>query len=128
MPPPRKAKPKVPDNLRAEVQAKADELVEKVLKPRQVKPPPKKPRFNYIIDIGTKWHQSYFYFGTIYACPGPTAISPTFESKFARMGYVGRKHFALSYMRHTGKWFELFPRLTVDECLELVRDDWHFLA
>lgn len=121
-------KPQVPDNLRAEVQAKANDLVEAVLKPQHVKRPPKKPQFNYITDIWTKWHHSYFYFCATYACPGPNAISPSFETQFARLEYVGGNRFNISYMRHTGKWFELFHGLTLQECLDHVRDDGHFLA
>ena len=102
-------KSEVPDSLKAEVQTRATGLVEKVLKPQHVKPPPKEPRFNYIIDVSTKWHRNYFYFIATYASPGPTAISPTFDLPFARLEFTGGSHFALSYMRHTGKWFELFP-------------------
>jgi len=126
--PKRQSKPKVPDAFKADVEAKANELVETVLKPKYVEPPPKEPRFNYIIDLWAKWYRSYFYFGATYASPGPRAISPTFETKFARMEYLGARSFALSYMRHTGKWFELFPDLTLDECLDAVRDDLHFQA
>ena len=32
----------------------------------------------------------------------------------------------LSYMRHTDKWFRLFPSLTVDECLDAIENDCHF--
>lgn len=126
--PKKKPSPKVADTLKADVERKANELVETAFKPTYVKPPPKSPRFNYIIDIWTKWHRNYFYFGATYASPGPTAISPTFETKFARLEFVGGGRFNLSYMRHNGKWFERFTRLTLDQCLELVRDDGHFLA
>jgi hypothetical protein len=95
-------------------------------RPRNVKRKPKKPRFNYIIDLGIKWHRSSLYFIATYACPGPTAISPTFESKFARMEFVGNQPFNVSFMRHTGKWVEIYSRQTLDECLETVRDDYWF--
>ena len=84
-------------------------LVENVLKPKYVQPPPKKPQFNCIIDVWIKWLGGTLYFGATYACPGPTAISPSFEARFARMEHVGGGRFALSYMRHTEKWFRLFP-------------------
>ena len=94
-----------------------------VLKARYIKPPPKDARFNCIVDVWTKWIGSTLYFGTTYACPGPTAISPSFESRFARMEHVGCGRFRLSYMRHTDKWFRLFPSLTVDECLDAIEND-----
>lgn len=121
--PAKPTKPSVPEAVKAEVEAKARELIDTVLKPQHVKPPPSDERFNYIIAIGGKWYRSYFYFYSTYACPGPNALSPTFESKFARMEYVGNGRFNLAYMRHTDQWFELFTDLSVDECLKAIRDD-----
>ena len=95
--------------------AKADELIETQLKPRFIEPPPEDQRWNYIIDIGARWHRSFFHFGSTYASPGPNALSPTFESPFARMEYVGDGKFNLAYMRHTGKWWEVYRGLTADE-------------
>ena len=118
--PKKPSKGKLPDDLKAAVEVQASELVEKVLKPRHVQPPPQEPRFNYVIDVWSKWHGSYFYFGATYACPGPNAISPTFETKFARMEYIGGKHFAVAYLRHNDKWFTVFPSLTLAECLEAI--------
>jgi hypothetical protein len=59
--------------------------------------------FNYITDIGAKWRRNYFYFFSIYACPGPNALSPAFDSMFARMEPLGYGKFALYFMRHTGE-------------------------
>jgi hypothetical protein len=114
------AKEKVPDDLKAEVEVQASELVEKVLRPQHVQPPPKEPSFNYIIDLWSKWHGSYFCFGATYACPGPNAISPTFETKFARMEYIGGDKVAIAYLRHNDKWFIISPSLTLDKCLEAI--------
>jgi hypothetical protein len=118
-------KPKTPltDSLKAEVAAKATALIENVLKPKHVPPPPKDEKFNYIIDIGAKWHGKYFYFFSTYACPGPNALAPTFESKFARMEYLGNSKFALYFMRHTGEWVGLYDALSVDESLKAIQGD-----
>jgi hypothetical protein len=118
--------PKVPNDIKAEVEAKANELVETYLKPNFIKPPPKGRDWNYIIDIFTKWHRSFFYFYSTYACPGPTALSPTFESGFARMEYVGDGKFNLAYMRHTEKWWEVYQGLTVQQCIKAIRDEGIF--
>ena len=80
-----------------------------------------------IIDIGAKWYRNYFYFSSTYACPGPNALSPTFEAKFARMEHLGGGRFALYFMRHTGEWVGLYDALTVDECLEAIREDPWFV-
>ena len=122
-----KPKTRLPASLKAEVEAKAADLIENVLKPKHVLPPPKGERFNYIIDIGARWYRNFFYFFSTYACPGPNALSPTFESKFARMEYLGNATFALYFMRHTGEWVGLYDALTVDECLKAIEDDPWFV-
>ena len=50
-------------------------------------------------------------------------MSPTFESKFARMEYLGNAKFALYFMRHTGEWVGLDDALSVDECMKAIQDD-----
>jgi hypothetical protein len=62
-----------------------------------------------------------------HACPGQQTVSPSYETKFARRKYSGDRLFNLSYMRHKGKWFELFRDLSMDECLEAIKEYPHFL-
>ncbi len=113
----------VPAAVKTELELKAQELIDQHLKPNIIKPPPEDPQFNYLIDIWTKWNRGYFYFCGTFASPGPYALSPSFEERFARMGYVSNRQFSLAYMRHTGKWIELYPELSIDACLDLIRDD-----
>lgn len=121
-------KPTLTASLKAEVETKAKKLIENVLKPKHVLPPKTKDeQFNYITDIGAKWNRNYFYFFSTYACPGPNALSPSFESKFARMEALGDGSFSLSYMRHNDKWFVLHNGISVDECLKSIRDDPWFV-
>ena len=116
----------VPDAVKTEVTTKANELIETVLKPKHIQPPPDNPQFNYIIDIFGKWYQRYFYFCATYHVSGPNAVSPTFEVKFARMEYAGDNNFHLSFMRHTGQWVVLYTDQSLDECLETIKDDPNF--
>lgn len=125
--PPRKNLSPVPEAFKKEVETKANELIESTLKPAHVKPHREDEQFNYIADIYAKWHGSSFYFCATYHCAGPNAISPSFESKFARLEYVGNCRFNLSYMRHTEKWFELFAGLSLEECLAAIRDQPYFV-
>ena len=120
-------KPSLPASIKVDLEAKAMELIENVFKSKHILPPKKDEQFNYIIDIGTKWNRNYFYFFSTYACPGPNAISPTFESNFARMESLGNDKFALSFMRHNDKWVELFNGITVDECLKAIQNDPWFM-
>jgi hypothetical protein len=83
----------LPEALNMEVTTKANELIETVLKPKYIQPPPENPQF---------------------------------EAKFARMQYASNRRFHLSYMRYTGQWIQLYTDLTVDECIETIRDDPNF--
>ena len=118
-------KPKAPDAVKEEVEAKATELVNAFLKPEHIKPPSKNAKWNYIVDLYTKWHRNYFYFCAKYACPGPNALSPFFDTGFARLEYAGsvggKSRFNLSYMRHTGRWWEIRHGLSLDQCLAEIR-------
>src|SRR5438067_11423408 len=120
--PPAQPKPKVPDEVKARVQAEADRLIE-AFKPQYVKPPPEGWQFNYVTDLYTKWHRSYLYLYATFACPGPNALFPSFEAPFTRLEYAGGNRFNLAYMRHTGKWQEVYPRLTLDEAMAGIRDE-----
>ena len=113
--------------IEQDVNQKAHDLIENVLKPKHIQPPPKGHQLNYLVDITTKWLGSKCYFVSIYACPGPNALSPTFEAKFARLEHIGGGKFNLAFMRHTGKWVELFTGLPLDECLKAVAEDPWFV-
>ena len=119
-------KPKMPDAVKVGVGAKATELVNVILKPEHIKPPPENAKWNYVVDIYTKWHRNCFYFCAKYACPGPNALSPFFDTGFARLEYAGsvgrQSRFNLSYMRHTGKWWEIRHGLSLEQCLAEIRE------
>ena len=125
--PRRTTKPQVPDTTKRILKEKADEIIENVLKPEHIKPPPTDNNFNYLVDIYSKWYRNYFYFCAKYNCPGLNAISPSFETKFARMEYVGNERFNLSYMRHTEQWWEIYQELPMLECLKLIAEEPNFM-
>jgi hypothetical protein len=124
---PRRVSPQVPDAVKRVLKEEADDIIANVLKPEHIKPPPIDNDFNYLVDIDAKWHRHYFYFCARYNCPSPNAIAPSFETKFARLEYIGAKKFNLSYMRHTEQWFELYQELPMRECLRLIAEDPHFM-
>jgi hypothetical protein len=78
-------------------------------------------QFNYIVNLYAKWRGKYFYFCSTYACPGPRALSPSFEAYFTRLEYVGNNCFNLAYMRHTDKWWETMCGLTLGESFDTIR-------
>lgn len=116
----------LPETLKQEVSTKADALIETVLKARYIQPPPEKPLFNYGVDVYGKWYHSAFYFCATYRVAHPEADVSSFEVKFARMQYAGSWLFDLAFLRHTGQWIEPYSTMTVDECLQAVRDDPFF--
>jgi len=118
---------KVSGTLKNEAKAKTDSLIDNVLKPKYIKPPPENNDFNYIVDIFSKWHGGYFYLCSKYNCPSPNAMAPSFNSNFARLEYIGGDKFNLAYRRHTGKWFEISFDLLLEECLEEIENLPHFM-
>ena len=113
-----KPKVKIPDDLKVLLQKKGDEIVEKIFKPECLKPIPKKLKFNQIVDIYTKWYRNSFFFCANYQCP-PDSCSSHFESKFAKIEYVGNNKFEFSEMMHNGQWFNLSTG-ELDACLKQV--------
>ena len=117
---------RVPEAVKEKVTSKANEIIETLFNPRYINPPPKKARFNYIVDIYTKWHKNCLLFRAKFACPGPNALSPFFEDSFTRLAYMANGRFNLAYMRHTGKWWQVFSDLSMDGAFAEIRDQPFF--
>ena len=125
--PPQPPKPTVPESVKRDVETRAHEFGESVLKPKHPKPAPPHADWNDLVDIATKWYCNYFSFSATYCSPGPSALAPSFATPFARLEYVGDQRFHLSYMRHTGQWWELSTALSVEACLQAISDEPHFM-
>ena len=125
--PKKPSKAQVPDAIKQEVMTKANALVETVLKPKNVNPPPENPQFNYLVDIFTKWYRSYFYFYAKYCCPSPNCITPFFDVGVARLEYIGPDHFNLSYTRYSDQWLEIATGLSLEACLAAIQQEPLFM-
>jgi len=123
---PRQKKPQVPDSIKSRLSEKADEIIENVLKPEHIKPPPTDSNFNYLVEIYSKWYRNYFYFCAKYNSPGSNARSDSFETKFARMEYVGNENFNLSYMRYTEQWWEIYQEIPMLQSLKIITEEPYF--
>ena len=119
-------KAKAPENLKLNLEKQAKILIDTVLKPTHITPSQENSNLNYIVDIYSKWQGHYFYFCAEYHYPDPNAKTPSFEAKFARLDYVGDIRFNLSYMSRTGKWEKIFIDLTIDECLDAIKNQPFF--
>ena len=58
-----------------------------------------------------------------YACPGPNALSPFFDTGFARLEYLNNDLFSVAYMRHTGEWWQVRTDMTLAGALEAIRTE-----
>jgi len=83
-------------------------------------------KFNYPIAIYGKWHGNKYRFITRYRSDDPNSYEPEFEAPFARLEYVCRDTFDLSYHRHTGEWLCIFQRVSLADALELLETTPHF--
>jgi len=83
--------------------------------------------FHYPIAIYGKWHGNKYRFLTRYRSDDPRSYAPEFEAPFARLEYVSRDRFDLSWRRHTGEWFRLFEYLSLAEALHLIESEPHFV-
>lgn len=114
---------KLPKWRKDALKAKADEFIEAFYKPTILKPPPKEPRFNYVVDFNAKWHGAYLKFIACFACPQPNAVLPFFEHAFARLGYFRDDAWSLWARRHNEEWIVLGHQMTLEDCFERMRSD-----
>jgi hypothetical protein len=116
---------KPPETEKAAIIAACNRFIAEVLKPRFL-PEIRPTKFNYPIDIYGKWHGNKFRFIERFRSDSPDAIEPEFDAPFARLEYVGRDRFDLSYHRHTGQWWCLYQFIPLAEALQLMEEDGHF--
>jgi len=115
-------KEEVSELLKKELTQKAERLIWKKFKPglpAQAEAA-EKYGFNYVTDVYTVWRGRSFYFCAQYCDPREDAKEKQFDVRTTRMEHEGGRQFNLSYMRHTGKWCEVFQGLSLEECLETI--------
>ena len=126
--PAKPAKLKVPESTKIAVQSRADEWVASFVRPEFVKSEPDDARFAFVTDISAGWRGSFFTFkATFSRVSEETGVAaPAFETPFARLEYTGPNSYGLAYFRHTGKFWEIYSELSLDEAFENLRTQNHF--
>ncbi len=115
-----RAENKPSDAEKRAITAACERFIEDVLKPRFL-PEIRPTEFNYCIDIFGKWHGAKYRFLQRYRNDRPDRYTEReFVSPFARLTYVGRDRFDLSYFRHTEQWWPVDRGVTLDEALALL--------
>ena len=108
------------DAERRAITAACERFIEDVLKPRFL-PEIRPTEFNYCVDIFGKWHGTKHRFLQRFRNDRPDRYCEReFIAPFARLEYVGRDRFDLSYFRHTEQWWPVDRGVTLDEALALL--------
>ncbi len=113
---------KPPEAEKRVITAACERFIAEVLKPRFL-PEVRATEFNYPIGIHGKWHGGNYRFIQRFRYNPPDPIEPEFDAPFARLEYVGRDCFDLSYHRHTGEWWRLYRSLSLEEALRTIERD-----
>lgn len=118
-----KRKIALPPSLKQEVDSKAAELIANVLKPKYVLSQPVIEQTKAIVDMIPRWIRDQWYLLALF-CTYPFHIHPlTFEVNLARMVYIGAAKFNLSFLRHDDRLFKHYSELSIDECLNAIREE-----
>jgi hypothetical protein len=115
---------KPPTSEKETITAACERFLAEVLRPRFL-PEIRPTSFNYPVAIIGKWRGNKYRFVQRFRSDSPDAIEPEFEAPFARLEYVGRDCFYVSWHRHTGEWFCLHRSVSLTEALRLIESDGH---
>ena len=115
-----KAGNKPSDAEKRAITAACERFIDDVLTPR-FRPEVRPSEFNYCVEIFGKWHGNRYRFLQRFRNDRPDKYSErAFVTPFARLEYVGRDRFDLSYFRHTEQWWPVDRGVTLDEALVLL--------
>ena len=115
----------LPESEKHAISESCQTFIEQVLKPRFL-PEIRPTRFNYPIEIFGKWHGGKYRFIQRFRSDREDALEPEFDSPFARLEYVSRNRFDLSYFRHTGRWWTVYRDVSLAEALSLLETEGIF--
>ena len=107
----------MPESEKALITIACETFITDILKPHFL-PKIQPAELNYPIGLSGKWHGNKYRFIQRFRCNSPNAIAPEFDAPFARIDYISRDRFDVSYHRHTGAWFCLCRSLSLKEALE----------
>ena len=110
-------KPKVPDDLRAEIDSQFAPIVA-ILKKKHCKRS-KFTTLNWPDDLFTRWHRNALYFVVVMRTPH--GRPETFETHAAKMDYAGDDKFNLAVPMRRG-WNTFLRDASLEECLEEIEE------
>ncbi len=120
------ARHRPPEDEKRAIGQACEAFIKDVLKPTFL-PEIRPTELNYPIDIFGKWHGGKYRFIERLRSDRPeNALDPEFDWPFARIEYVSRDRFDLSYFRHTGKWWTVYRGVSLAEALSLIETEGIF--
>jgi hypothetical protein len=102
--------------------AACESFIRDVLKPRFL-PEIRPTKWNYVVDIHGAWAAGRYRFMQRCRSGMEHNRGVEFDVPFARIDRMGRDHFDIYWMRHTGKWWRLHAGVTLDEALRIIETD-----
>ncbi len=116
-----------PESEKRTISESCQAFIEQVLKPRFLPEIRPTEEFNYPISIFGKWHGGKYRFIQRFRSDRPeNALDPEFDSPFARLEYLSRDRFDLSYFRHTGRWWTVYRGVSLAEALSILETEGIF--
>jgi hypothetical protein len=112
----------VPDDEKGAITRACARFLDDVLRPRwlpEIRPTP----FNYPISLDGKWYGNKYRFITHYRSGHAENFGDEFDAPFARLEYLGRDRFDVSYFRHTEEWFRLYRDVRLAVALQWIATD-----
>jgi len=111
--------PILPATEKAAITVKCQVFIDTVLKPRFL-PVVTQTQFNYPVDIQGKWHGNKYRFLQRYRSGFDDNRGEEFDAPFTRLDWVGPDKFDVQWHRHTGQWFRIYPRLSLNDALAAI--------
>jgi hypothetical protein len=102
---------------KAEVTAACERLIAEMT--ARYLPATRPPGYNRAVEIRGRWRGEAYTFLVRFVADAPDAVRPEFHAPFARIEHFNDR-FAVSWMRHTGRWWPLRHSLTLEEAIAYV--------
>ena len=119
---PKKEKPQMSENKKAEIFAECQKFINSDLLPYLAKDSNKNQKQPHLAEIKCKWHGNFLYFIACYKNGKIKMSLSECEEKFVRLEYQKNNKFLIAYFRHTGQWHNLGygNEISLKECFEMI--------
>jgi len=123
---PKKEKPQLSENKKAEIFAECQKFIDSNLLPYLAKNFNKNQKQPHFAEIKCKWCRNFLYFIACYKNIKTKMNYSDCEEKFARLEYQENNIFSVAYLRYTGQWFNLNNNgIPLSECFKMILERPH---